>query len=579
MHSHYDCLPEFSFFEFLCVFLCSSLQCGVQLCGRLKNKHALAHNEKPHSDEHNLALNTSYFMVWCYKCDMAVAPTQTKKLQACVDMVKKERTKLNTANHLAAEEEKNSLNASTSTPDEPNVAEMLPKTINNSSGYQENAAAAKLKLDLDGLPRVRGLSNLGNTCFFNAVLQCLSQTPFLVEILKQSKESGETFTLPGGYLKLENGEELYLQTINGILSGWGNLTAILAETLEQVQSATPGGGGGVFSPKGLLKQLSLKWPQFGNGDQQDSHELLRHLLESVRCEDLRRYQSIILKLLGYSSKVDPSQVEDSVKQKIKFYGNQVNLRILRPEQVFRGFLVSTLTCQDCFNTSSRHESFLDISLPILTEKPHPPMRRKSSPDPPEISRSAAKKEKERKRRAKRLAKKQGGSVAAAAAEGSGPPKNPEDSSSGDQTDGDVEDNEDDSTATGNKTRKSLDDNGNNAAAAGAAAATGEKTEISNEIVELGIKAPSEKLLQMAKTNALAEQLEATSLAEMEAKRRQRRQRTYSAANWSTTLAPKYQCEVDECSVQSCLNNFTWIELMTGNNKVSTLFRIKKCKII
>lgn len=70
-----------------------------------------------------------------------------------------------------------------------------------------------------------------------------------------------------------------------------------------------------------------------------------------------------------------------VKKKIKFYGQQASDRILRPEQVFRGFLVSTLMCQECHHTSSRHENFLDISLPVSQDKPQPPIRRKGSPDP------------------------------------------------------------------------------------------------------------------------------------------------------------------------------------------------------
>lgn len=32
--------------------------------------------------------------------------------------------------------------------------------------------------------RVRGLTNLGNTCFFNSAMQCLGQTPFLSTIFK-----------------------------------------------------------------------------------------------------------------------------------------------------------------------------------------------------------------------------------------------------------------------------------------------------------------------------------------------------------------------------------------------------------
>lgn len=45
--------------------------------------------------------------------------------------------------------------------------------------------------ELDRLPRVRGLTNLGNTCFFNAVMQCLAQTPFLLSDLRDLAEPGE----------------------------------------------------------------------------------------------------------------------------------------------------------------------------------------------------------------------------------------------------------------------------------------------------------------------------------------------------------------------------------------------------
>lgn len=98
---------------------------------------------------------------------------------------------------------------------------------------------------------------------------------------------------------------------------------------------------------------------------------------------MKRYQKVILEFLNYYDDYrgkDLQSVPDDVRQKCKFYGNQALDRILCPEQVFRGFLVSTLTCQDCHNTSSRHESFLDLSLPVTVEKPQPPIRRKSSPE-------------------------------------------------------------------------------------------------------------------------------------------------------------------------------------------------------
>jgi hypothetical protein len=39
------------------------------------------------------------------------------------------------------------------------------------------------------------------------------------------------------------------------------------------------------------------------------------------------------------------------------------------------------------------------------------------------------------------------------------------------------------------------------------------------------------------------------------------------ANWSETVLSRYQCDDGECSIQSCLNQFTALELMAGNNKV------------
>lgn len=84
--------------------------------------------------------------------------------------------------------------------------------------------------------------------------------------------------MPGGKILFKNEEEeTILPPIKGKLLAWNALTKVLAETLEELQKS-----GGVYNPRPLFNQLTKKWPQFDGGDQHDSHELLRHLLESVK---------------------------------------------------------------------------------------------------------------------------------------------------------------------------------------------------------------------------------------------------------------------------------------------------------
>lgn len=133
----------------------------------------------------------------------------------------------------------------------------------------------------------------------------------------------------------------------------------------------------MYVPRVLLSRLTQRMPQFGGGHQQDAHELLRHLLEAVREEDLRRYQAVILDKLGLSKKTDPSSVEGEKKKIIRFYGQQASEFLLPTEQVFRGVLLSTLQCQECEHTSHREEFFLDLSLPISEKQIPPALRRKA----------------------------------------------------------------------------------------------------------------------------------------------------------------------------------------------------------
>merc|ERR1712192_19181 len=233
-----------------------------------------------------------------------------------------------------------------------------------------------------GLLKVKGLSNLGNTCFFNSVMQCLSQTTLLTSLLELQAVKGVSLDVPGvEACSLSTNEEsesdvegLGLETFAGIsvqLAEGGPMVTSLAAFFKEMGTQ---GKAGVFSPSQLFAQVVKQAPKFRGLQQQDSHELLRYLMDGLRNEEQRRQKSAILKHFGLTEKTDPKSVVKSMRRKLRVYGRQANHTLL--DRVFSGQLVSTIVCEECRHSSRRYEQFLDISLPVVEEvKPHKPVKK------------------------------------------------------------------------------------------------------------------------------------------------------------------------------------------------------------
>ncbi|KAM6095745.1 ubiquitin carboxyl-terminal hydrolase 16 isoform 2-T3 [Chlamydotis macqueenii] len=318
------------------IWLC--LKCGHRGCGRnSQEQHALRHYTTPRSDPHCLVLSLDNWSVWCYICDNEVPYNTSTRLGQTVDYVRKQ---------VCID--------SSRTEKQENKEFENKKVEKDSKNEQEKEVSLKEEnshSSTNSEVTVKGLSNLGNTCFFNAVMQNLSQTPVLRELLKEAK-------MPGTTVKIES---LELSTEPQLikLDQPGPLTLAMYQFLTEMQDTKKR----VVTPKELFAQVCKKAIRFKGYQQQDSHELLRYLLDGMRAEEIQQVSVAILKALTDSSK----QNEEELKKKIKEYEKKKGIQSF-VDRIFGGELTSTIMCEECRTVSLVHESFLDLSLPVLDDQ-------------------------------------------------------------------------------------------------------------------------------------------------------------------------------------------------------------------
>ncbi|KAL4612918.1 ubiquitin carboxyl-terminal hydrolase 36 isoform X1 [Arapaima gigas] len=153
-----------------------------------------------------------------------------------------------------------------------------------------------------------GLQNLGNTCFLNSTVQCLTYTPPLANYLLSREHSRACH---------QSGFCMICVMQNHMVQAFAN-------------------SGNAIKPVSFIRDLKKIARHFRFGSQEDAHEFLRYTIDAMQKACLS----------GYTKLDRQSQATTLV------------------HQIFGGYLRSRVKCTVCKSVSDTYDPYLDIALEI-----------------------------------------------------------------------------------------------------------------------------------------------------------------------------------------------------------------------
>ena len=180
-----------------------------------------------------------------------------------------------------------------------------------------------------------GLFNMGNTCYLNSALQCLSNTEDLTKYFLNNWFKTE----------INNGNSL------------GSKGFISKEYSKFINKMWVGNDY-QFCPKEFRINFCRKTQLFLNSEQQDSQEFLLAVLDNLH-EDLNRITN--KKYMELQEKQDEESDEQASKRWWDYYKSRENSIIV---DLFQGQFKSTIKCSFCGKSSTSYETYNSLGLPI-----------------------------------------------------------------------------------------------------------------------------------------------------------------------------------------------------------------------